>query len=99
MGEQILDVYHGRKVFSVRWNNVDAIDVVAFKPGDWRQILRASAISPSGWHVDGCPESHVSDRGTHFHAASWVRPHIEKFFNDQMHIGHFVGSTRAPVKN
>ncbi|GEM_PF-3951951 len=46
-GEPILDVYHGRKVFSVRWNDVDAIDVVAFKPGDWREVLRASVRPPS----------------------------------------------------
>jgi hypothetical protein len=47
MGEQILDVYHGRKVFSVNWNDVGTIDVVAFKPGDWRQLLRASGDNSS----------------------------------------------------
>ncbi|MEH2469193.1 hypothetical protein V1281_001553 [Nitrobacteraceae bacterium AZCC 2161] len=68
MGEQILDVYHRRKVFSVRWNDVDTIDVVSFKPGDWRQELRSSAMPPSGWHSEGFPESLVSDGGPHFHA-------------------------------
>lgn len=72
MGEQILDVYHGRGVFSVRWNDVDAIDVVTFKPGDWRQILRASAIPPSGSRIEGGSESHVTvtNGGPHFHGGS-----------------------------
>ncbi|SNT02208.1 hypothetical protein SAMN05216374_2340 [Tardiphaga sp. OK246] len=99
IGAQILDVYHGRKVFSVRWNDVDAIDVVSFKPGDWRQALRSSAMPPSGWRIEGFPESLVSDGGPHFHAGLSVRPHIEKFLNDQTHVRHFVGSARAPVKN
>lgn len=64
--EPILDVYHGRKVFSVRWNDVDAIDVVAFKPGDWCQVLRASAPPPSGWQVEGFPERIATDGAVSF---------------------------------
>ncbi len=41
MGEHILDVFYGRKVFSVSWNGVDMIEIVGFKPGDWRQLLRS----------------------------------------------------------
>ncbi|WP_441255834.1 hypothetical protein [Tardiphaga sp. 285_C5_N1_2] len=60
MGEQILDVYHGRKVFSVNWNDVDALDVVAFKPGEWRQVLRASGDQSSKLSINGAPQRVVS---------------------------------------
>lgn len=64
--EPILDVYHGRKVFSVRWNDVDAIDVVAFKPGDWSHVLRTFALLPSGWQIEGFPERVATDGGMSF---------------------------------
>jgi hypothetical protein len=57
MGEQILDIYQGRKVFSVNWNEVDAIDVVAFKPGDWRQTLRMAAEPLVAWQMDALKPS------------------------------------------
>jgi hypothetical protein len=71
----ILDVYHGRKVFSARWNDVDAIDVVAFKPGDWCQVLRASALPPSGWQIEGFPERVATDGGVSFgNPDEWLQP-------------------------
>jgi hypothetical protein len=41
--EHLLDIWQGRKVFSVRWGAVDAINVVAFRPGDWKDVLGATA--------------------------------------------------------
>lgn len=66
MGTQILDVYHGRKVFSLNWNDVDAIDVVAFKPGEWRQLLRASGHKKPAWPNAGVPQNVSDDGGPHF---------------------------------
>ncbi|MGM5049524.1 hypothetical protein AB8A20_11665 [Tardiphaga sp. 604_B6_N1_1] len=66
MGEQILDVYHGRKVFSVNWNDVDTIDVVAFKSGDWRQLLRASGEKTSAFPNAGAPQNVAADSGSAF---------------------------------
>lgn len=61
MGTQILDVYHGRKVFSLNWNEADAIDVVAFKPGQWRQLMRASGDKKSGWPDPGTSHNVTAD--------------------------------------
>ena len=41
--EELLDIWHGRKVFSVRWGADDDIRVVAFRPGDWKDVLYATA--------------------------------------------------------
>jgi hypothetical protein len=40
-GEQLLDIWQGVKVFSVAWDVAGTLTVVAFRPGDWRQSLRA----------------------------------------------------------
>lgn len=73
--DSILDVYHGRKVFSVRWNDVDTIDVVAFKPGDWCRVLRASALHTSRWKMEGVPERVVTDGGVSFgNPDEWLQP-------------------------
>jgi hypothetical protein len=44
-GEQLLDIWQDRKVFSIAWDATGAIQVVSFRPGNWREILRASAKS------------------------------------------------------
>lgn len=42
-GEQLLDIWQGRKVFSIAWDATGAMQVVTFRPGDWRDSLSASA--------------------------------------------------------
>jgi hypothetical protein len=42
-GEQLLDIWQGRKVFSVAWDATGTLTVVAFRPGDWQNLLRANA--------------------------------------------------------
>jgi hypothetical protein len=44
-GEQLLDIWQGVKVFSVAWDATGSLTVVAFRPGDWREILRAVAAA------------------------------------------------------
>lgn len=73
MGEQILDVYHGRKVFSLNWNDTDAIDVVAFKPGEWRELLRTLGNQLSGWVINGAPRRVSADRGPEFASRELIR--------------------------
>ncbi|MFC0243231.1 hypothetical protein [Rhodopseudomonas telluris] len=66
MGEHILDVYHGRKVFSVSWNDVDMVEVVAFKPGDWRQLLLSLGDNASAFPNAGAPQNVAVDSGSAF---------------------------------
>jgi hypothetical protein len=40
-GQQRLDIWHGRKVLSLAWDRTGLAEVIAFKPGAWRDILRA----------------------------------------------------------
>jgi hypothetical protein len=42
-GEQLLDIWHGVKVFSVAWDATGSLTVVVFRPGEWRGKLRALA--------------------------------------------------------
>jgi hypothetical protein len=42
-GEQLLDIWQGRKVFSIVWDVTGTLTVVAFRPSDWRDALRALA--------------------------------------------------------
>jgi hypothetical protein len=42
-GEQLLDIWQGSKVFSVAWDATGLLTVVALRPGNWREILRAVA--------------------------------------------------------
>ncbi len=84
MGEQILDVYHGRKVFSVRWHAADTISVVAFRPGDWRQVLRASGDTKSEWPISGVPQHIAADGCPSFVTRPWVKSHIEKAYGAKM---------------
>jgi hypothetical protein len=41
--QQLLDIWQARKVFSVAWDATETLTVVAFRPGDWQDILRANA--------------------------------------------------------
>jgi hypothetical protein len=38
-GEQLLDIWQGRKVFSISWNDFGPPYVVAFRPGSWQRLL------------------------------------------------------------
>ena len=40
-GEQLLDIWQGPKVFSVAWDATGFLKVVAFRPGSWKDRLRA----------------------------------------------------------
>lgn len=42
-GEQLLDIWQGRKVFSVIWDMTGTLTVLAFRSGDWLDVLRALA--------------------------------------------------------
>jgi hypothetical protein len=41
-GEQLLDIWQGVKVFSVAWDATGTLTVVSFRPGDWRDKIRAA---------------------------------------------------------
>jgi hypothetical protein len=45
-GEDLLDIWQGRKVFSIAWNAGETPYVVAFHPGSWQDILRAISRTP-----------------------------------------------------
>lgn len=38
-GEYWLDIYHGRKVYSVRWDITEALTVVTYHPGPWQATI------------------------------------------------------------
>jgi hypothetical protein len=57
-GEQLLDIWQRRKVFSISWNNSDTPHVVAFRPGAWQKRLFEADIEP-GW--SGLPSILLSD--------------------------------------
>jgi hypothetical protein len=38
--EQRLDIWEGRKVFSIGWDRTGLAEVIAFRPGAWRDVLR-----------------------------------------------------------
>jgi hypothetical protein len=40
-GEQRLDVWQQRKVFSIGWDRTGYVHVIAFNSGSWRDTLRA----------------------------------------------------------
>ncbi|MGM4998293.1 hypothetical protein AB8A05_06115 [Tardiphaga sp. 538_B7_N1_4] len=94
MGEHILDVYHGRKVFSVNWNDVDAIEVVAFKSGDWRQLLRASGIKTSGWSNAGAPQNVKEASGPAFVTREGLQKRLETFITET----YSVAEDHEPAK-
>lgn len=82
MGVQILDVYHGPKVFSVNWNDVDAIEVVAFKPGEWRQLLRSLGDNASAFPNAGAPQSVAVDSGSAFVTREFLEKRVETLITE-----------------
>jgi hypothetical protein len=45
-GEELLDIWQGRKVFSIAWDAGETPYVVAFHPGSWQDTLRAIGRTP-----------------------------------------------------
>jgi hypothetical protein len=45
VGEQLLDIWEGPKVFSVAWDATGFLTVIAFRLGAWRDRLRTIAGS------------------------------------------------------
>jgi hypothetical protein len=41
--EQRLDIWQGRKVFSITWDRTGLTQVIAFRPGEWQDVLRTYA--------------------------------------------------------
>lgn len=82
MGTQILDVYHGRKVFSLNWNDVDAIDVVAFRPGEWRQLLRSLGDNASAFPNVAAPQNVAVDGGTTFVTREFLQKRLETMVHE-----------------
>jgi hypothetical protein len=42
--EQLLDVWQGKKVFSISWNDGSTPYVVAFRPGTWKRCLTRADV-------------------------------------------------------
>jgi hypothetical protein len=55
--EQMIDIWTGRKVFSISWPHSGRPHVVAFRPGSWLGLLFSADFEPE-W---GVPSSILSD--------------------------------------
>jgi hypothetical protein len=56
---------------------LQTIDVVAFKSGDWRQLLRASGDQTLEWPNAGAPRTFAIDNGPAFLTREWLQARLQ----------------------